>query len=150
MIRVRTANSAVHTLRLTPVKGTMRYLYSILRWSLLGACATAALVFLYRAYILSARGYSVTMLPPGTLLIEVMELHRYAGIGAALGAVFRIVVAIPALLRRTRHPPNLPPDLGPGLEDDVEAKLHARNKERAERYLASRKKALKPPPGDRS
>ncbi len=72
------------------------------------------------------------------MLIDVMELPLYAGMGAGLGALLGIPIAIRAALRTRKRRPDAAMDTPSPTPEDVDAKLRAINKRKAERYLAER------------
>jgi len=71
----------------------------IFSMTLLGTLVSAVVRFAYSAYIVAQAGGSLTSVPLKLLLIDVMELHRFALYGAGGGAVFGIALVLVDLLR---------------------------------------------------
>ena len=67
--------------------------------TLLGALVSAVVRFAYSAYIIAEAGESLNSIPVDLLLIDVMELHRFALYGAGGGAIFAITLVLIDLLR---------------------------------------------------
>ncbi|MFH0343940.1 MAG: hypothetical protein ACHBNF_17875 [Chromatiales bacterium] len=118
----------------------MKRVLTVLRWSVIGALTSAVIMALYRYYIITSSGFSVASVPITTMLIDVMELPLYVGMGAGVGALLGMVIAIRAALRaRKRRPDGAVEAPSPTLED-VDTKLRAINRQKAERYLAERER----------
>ncbi|MGH8508914.1 MAG: hypothetical protein ACREVH_09385 [Gammaproteobacteria bacterium] len=122
----------------------MKLVLTVLRWSVIGALTSAAIMALYRYYIITWSGYSVVSVPIKTLVIDVMGLPLYAAMGAGVGALLGMVFAIRAALRARKRRPDAAvdtssPTISPTIED-VDAKLKAINKQKAERYLVERER----------
>jgi hypothetical protein len=112
----------------------MKHVFKILKWAFCGAFLTVVIVFIYRAYILAAAGYAWDSVSPRAMLLDVMELHTYAMWGGLGFAGFRLLIALPRLIRGYEP-------LG-GRRDlpffDIDAKIKALRRERAETYLERR------------
>ena len=67
--------------------------------TLLGALVSAVVRFAYSAYIIAQAGESLNSIPVNLLLIDVMELHRFALYGAGGGAIFGITLVLIDLVR---------------------------------------------------
>jgi len=67
--------------------------------TLLGTLVSAVIRFAYSAYIVVQAGDSLTSVPLKLLLMDVMELHRFALYGAGGGAIFGIILVLVDLLR---------------------------------------------------
>ena len=117
----------------------MKPVLTVLRWSVIGALASAVIMALYRYYIIMSSGFSVVSVPIKTMMIDVMELPFYAGMGAGVGALFGTVIAIRAALSARKRRLDAAMDTSPAIED-VHTKLRAINKQKAQRYLAERKR----------
>lgn len=117
----------------------MKLVLTVLRWSVIGALTSAVIMALYRSYIITSSGFSVVSLPITTMMIDVMGLPLYAGMGAGVGALLGILIGIRAALRAGKRRPDAALDTSPTPED-VDTKLRAINKQKAERYLAERKR----------
>ena len=72
-------------------------------------------------------------------MIDVMGLPLYAGMGAGIGALLGMVIAIRAAVSARKRRPDDAMDTSPTLED-VDTKLRAINKQKAERYVAERER----------
>ena len=118
----------------------LKLVLTVLRWSLIGALTSAAIMALYRYYIITSSGFSVVSVPIKTMMIDVMGLPLYAGMGAGIGALLGMVIAIRAALRARKRRPDAAVDISSPTTEDVHTKLRAINKQRAERYLAERKR----------
>lgn len=117
----------------------MKRVLTVLRWSVIGALTSAVIMALYRYYIITSSGFSVGSVPIKTMLIDVMRLPLYAGMGAGVGALLGVGIAIRAALRARERRLDGATDTDPTTED-VDTKLRAINKQKAERYLAERKR----------
>ncbi|MGH8531362.1 MAG: hypothetical protein ACREV1_01210 [Gammaproteobacteria bacterium] len=117
----------------------MKLVLTVLRWSVIGALSCAVIMALYRYYIITSSGLSVVSVPIKTMMIDVMGLPLYAGMGAGIGALWGMVVAIRAALSARKRQPNAATDTSPTIED-VDSKLKAINMQKAERYLAERER----------
>ncbi len=73
--------------------------FVIFSMTLLGTVVSAVIRFAYSAYIVVQAGDSLTSVPLKLLLIDVMELHRFALYGAGGGAIFGIILVLVDLLR---------------------------------------------------
>jgi hypothetical protein len=71
----------------------------ILSLAFVGALVCVVIRFAYLAFVLIAAGESLESVPLKTLLIEVMELQYYALIGAGVGAILALIIAIIDMLR---------------------------------------------------
>lgn len=118
----------------------MKRVLTVLRWSVIGALASAVIMALYRYYIIISSGFSVVSVPIKTMMIDVMELPFYAGMGAGVGALFGTVIGITEALRARKRRPDAAMDTTSPTLEDVDTKLRAINKQKAERYLAERKR----------
>jgi len=75
----------------------------IFAMTLLGTLVSAGVRFAYAVYIIVQAGGSLTSIPLKLLLIDVMELHRFALYGAGGGAIFGIALVVIDLLRYGGH-----------------------------------------------
>ncbi|MDQ3566184.1 MAG: hypothetical protein M3436_19595 [Pseudomonadota bacterium] len=118
----------------------MKLVLTVLRWSLIGALTSAVIMALYRYYIITSSGFSVASVPIKTMMIDVMGLPLHAGMGAGVGALLGMVIAIRAALRARNRRPDAAMDTSSPTLEDVDTKLRAINRQKAERYLAQRKR----------
>jgi len=110
----------------------------ILSMLIVGALVCVIARFSYAAYVIVQSGESMGAVPPKSLLIDVMGLHRFALYGAGGGALFGVVLVIVDLLRsggrgedstwKTRE------DIEPFAGDEVKA----RRMEIGDQYLKER------------
>ncbi len=121
----------------------MKHAVVIVKWALLGAFWAAFIMLIYRAYILAASGYAWDTLPPKTMLFEVMQLHRHALWGGVGGAGFRLLIALPLLVRWLIRRSGSPRNSGDLPFFDIDEKIKAIRKERAEKYLEGRAREKK-------
>jgi len=122
----------------------MKHILSVIVWTFIGGIVAAAVIFVDRAYILARSGFTLTSVPFPSLILDVMELPKWALLGAVGGAIFGILLKLPAmsrwLWRKEQKPKEI--DLIPFKDpDDV---IKALRKEKAEQYLAERAKDRKP------
>ncbi|MGH8535800.1 MAG: hypothetical protein ACREXM_04880 [Gammaproteobacteria bacterium] len=118
----------------------MKLVLTVFRWSVIGALTSAVIMALYRYYIITSSGFSIVSVPIKTMMIDVMELPLYAGMGAGVGALLGIVIAIRAALSARKRRPDAAMDTSSPTLEDVDSKLRAINKQKAERYLAERER----------
>jgi hypothetical protein len=117
----------------------MKHLISIFAWAFLGGVLTVAVIFLDRTYALIASGQGLATVPLPVLLVDVMELPAWAISGALGGAALATLLKIPALWRwlwkdrKTEESELIP-------FKDADDVIKALRKDRAEKYLAERKK----------
>ncbi|MDQ3775952.1 MAG: hypothetical protein M3461_17145 [Pseudomonadota bacterium] len=112
----------------------MKLVFAVVRGALCGALVLVLCVFLYRSYILYASGASLTAVPLPDMLLDVMALHHYAGVGAAVLAFIRLWSLW------TDHRRNLAAQRPPDTVDHGEAdtKIKSFNQAKVECYLAER------------
>jgi len=65
----------------------MKLVLTAFRWSVSGALTSAVIIAVYRYYVIASSGFSIVSVPIKTMLIDVMELPLYAGMGAGVGAL---------------------------------------------------------------
>ena len=117
----------------------MRYLMMIVLMSLIGGFLSAFVMFFYRAYILASSGADLDQVPLPTMLLDVMELDRYAAYGLADGSVVGLAWAISSLVSRWRlRPPSTVQPDGSGFID-ADSAIKSMRERRANEYLAQRK-----------
>ena len=102
--------------------------------TLLGAFVSAVVRFAYSAYILVQAGETLTSVPLKLLLIDVMELHRFALYGAGGGAVFGIALVLVDLLRYGGQAKDDSWKNTKGVKSFAEDEVKARRMEIGERY----------------
>ncbi len=71
----------------------------IFSMTLLGAFVSVVVRFAYTAYIIVQAGETLTSISLKLLLVDVMELHRFALYGAGGGAILGIILVLVDLLR---------------------------------------------------
>ncbi|MGH8567172.1 MAG: hypothetical protein ACREXU_03925, partial [Gammaproteobacteria bacterium] len=110
----------------------MKIVFTLARGALAGALVLVLGVFLYRSYILYASGASLTAVPLPEMLVDVMALHRYAAIGAGVGAAVSALFRLWSLWSdRRRH---LATQRPPATVDqgEADAKIKSFNQAKAE------------------
>ncbi len=117
----------------------MRYLMMVVLMSLIGGFLSAFVMFFYRAYILSSSGANLDKVPLPTMLLDVMELDRYAVYGLAGGAVVGMCWAISSLLSRWRLRRPVSAQQVDSNFIDADSAIKSMRERRAEEYLAQRK-----------
>ncbi|MGH8584335.1 MAG: hypothetical protein ACREWG_16510 [Gammaproteobacteria bacterium] len=125
----------------------MKILRFALAGAVLGALQVALVMLVDRGLVMRASGVSFAQLlavPPLQLFSEVMQLPRYAALGAAVGALFG---AIGGLLtsRRRPDPPRRTESARAAAVDtddgwDAVDVLRSRERQRAEAYLSQRQR----------
>ena len=120
----------------------VKLVLTVLRWSVIGALTSVVIMALYRYYIIASSGFSVVSVPVKTMMIDVMGLPPYAGMGAGVGALLGTVIAVRAALRARKRRLAAAMDTSSPTIEDVHTKLRAINKQKAERYLAERERNL--------
>jgi hypothetical protein len=124
----------------------MKRATNFLLCELLGAVVSACVIFLYRADTLASVGISPNSVPLFTLLTDVMELHRWAAYGAALGVLAALLATLAGLVRwliRARELPAAPQDAD--LEVDLDQLIRSHRARRAEQYFARRRARITGP-----
>jgi len=118
----------------------MRYLMMIVLMSLIGGFLSAFAMFFYRAYILASSGANLDKVPLPTMLLDVMELDRYAIYGLAAGALVGVVWVISSLVSRLRlrQPSSQSASDGSSFIDADRA-IKSMRERKAREYLAQRK-----------
>jgi len=103
--------------------------------TLVGALVGSLGRFVYSAYVITRAGESLGSTPPIPLLIVVMEVHRFALYGAAVGAVLGVVFILTDFLRSGEaghgRASSSREEISPFAEDKVKAHRMALG----ERYL---------------
>jgi uncharacterized membrane protein len=98
----------------------------IFSMALLGALVSAVVRFAYSAYIIVQAGETLTSTTLKLLLIDVMELHRFALYGAGGGAILGIILVLVDLLRYGGQAEDYArkdtEDFQPFAEDEVKAR----------------------------
>ena len=102
--------------------------------TLLGAFVSAVVRFAYSAYIIVQAGETLTSVSLKLLLIDVMELHRFALYGAGGGAVFGIALVLVDLLRYGGQAKDDSWKNTEGVKSFAEDEVKARRMEIGERY----------------
>lgn len=117
----------------------MRYLMMIVLMSLIGGFLSAFVMFFYRAYILASSGANLDKVPLPTMLLDVMELDRYAIYGVGAGAVVGLCWVISSLVsrRRFRQPVSANPSGSSFI--DADSTIKSMRERKAKEYLAQRK-----------
>lgn len=118
----------------------MKRATQLLLCALLGAIATACVIFLHCAYILASAGISPNSVPLLALLTDVMELHLWFAYGAVAGVVVALLATLAGRVRRligARELTVAPQDPDPVADPDQLIRLQ--RKHRAEAYLAHRR-----------
>ena len=118
----------------------MKHIISIFVWTFLGGVLTAAVVFADRAYALISSGRGLTDVPLPVLLVNVMELPTWAMYGAMGGAVLSLLFKIPVLFRWLWRSKRKTEEVELIPFKDADDVIKALRKERAEKYLAGKKK----------
>ncbi len=94
--------------------------------TLLGAFVSVVVRFAYTAYIIVQAGETLTSISLKLLLVDVMELHRFALYGAGGGAIFGIILVLVDLLRHGGQAEDYArkdtEDFQPFAEDEVKAR----------------------------
>ncbi len=94
--------------------------------TLLGAFVSVVVRFAYTAYIIVQAGETLTSISLKLLLVDVMELHRFALYGAGGGAIFGIILVLIDLLRHGGQAEDYArkdtEDFQPFAEDEVKAR----------------------------
>lgn len=118
----------------------MRYLMMIVLMSLIGGFLSAFAMFFYRAYILASSGADLDEVPLPTMLLDVMELDRYAMYGLAAGAVVGVVWVASSLMSRSwsRQANSQNADNEPSFID-ADSAIKSMRERKAREYLAQRK-----------
>jgi hypothetical protein len=97
--------------------------------TLLGAFVSVVVRFAYTAYIIVQAGETLTSISLKLLLVDVMELHRFALYGAGGGAIFGIILVLVDLLRHGGQAEDYArkdtEDFQPFAEDEVKARRMA-------------------------
>lgn len=93
---------------------------------LLGALASVVVRFAYCAYVFLQVGESLTSVSVKLLLIDVMELHRFALYGVGGGVVLGVILVLVDLLRypgrSEQYTWRATEDLNPYVKDEVKAR----------------------------
>jgi hypothetical protein len=118
----------------------MRHIFSLVAWAITGAILVSLVVFAEKAWALHSSGIALTSLPLTSLLTDVMDLPKYATYGAACGASLVLVLKLRLLIRYLSGR-NKRVDVNDTPFLDVDDQIKAMRKERAEQYLAGRKKS---------
>ena len=94
--------------------------------TLLGAFVSVVVRFAYTAYIIVQAGETLTSISLKLLLVDIMELHRFALYGAGGGAIFGIILVLVDLLRHGGQAEDYArkdtEDFQPFAEDEVKAR----------------------------
>lgn len=118
----------------------MRYIMMIVLMSLIGGFLLAFVMFFYRAYILASSGADLNKVPLPSMLLDVMELDRYAMYGASAGAVVGVAWVISSLFSRRRLKQPLNERLSNGSSFiDADSAIKSMRERKAKEYLAQRK-----------
>jgi hypothetical protein len=119
--------------------------FVIFSMTLLGALLSAVVRFGYSTYLIVQAGESLTSVPVELLLIDVMELHRFALYGAGGGVILGIIFVLIDLSRyggQSEHVTwKTKEEFKPFAEDEVKA----RRMEIGDRFLKEQ-----PPTGENS
>ena len=102
--------------------------------TLLGAFVSAVVRFAYSAYIIVQAGETLTSVSLKLLLLDVMELHRFALYGAGGGAVFGIALVLVDVLRYGGQAKDDSWKNTEGVKSFAEDEVKARRMEIGERY----------------
>ena len=107
----------------------------IVTMALLGAVVCAIIRFAYGAYIIGQAGESLSAVPLGLLLMDVMQLHRFAIYGAGGGAIFGVVLVLVDLLRYGGQGEDESWQNKAGVDPFADDEVKARRMELGDRYL---------------
>ncbi len=102
--------------------------------NLLGAFVSVVVRFAYTAYIIVQEGETLTSISLKLLLVDVMELHRFALYGAGGGAIFGIILVLVDLLRHGGQPEDYTWKNREVVKQFYEDEVKARRMEIGDRY----------------
>ena len=107
----------------------------LLTMSIVGGLVAVLGRFAYSAYVIVRAGESLSSIPPGPLLLDVMQLHWFALYGVAAGAVLGVVFIVTDIVRAGGGDRQVTPASGEELNPLAEDKVKAQRMALGERFL---------------